>query len=281
MQTLTVPGASMFTFTVPQATYSKLYLFMTSSEGAQTHMTITMTYADATSDDVAVPLPDYGSGQPLPANPPMAAFFNLISGMHKWNGTDQQVDTTGHTITGVTLTPSATKMLTSVVVNKGTDTNWLVFWGATGVATSAVDAGSGGAEQEGGAVAVDGVEDAGTGSSGAGAGSGATSMSGGSGSAPSSGTLAGTGTAVTSGSLASAGMSTSSGSSGGTTVGASGASSGASSGAGGSAESGSTASAPTSSSSKGCSFSPTLRGNAAFWASLLVLWGASRRRRRS
>jgi|HubBroStandDraft_1064217.scaffolds.fasta_scaffold01894_3 hypothetical protein len=279
MQTLTVPGAAMFTFPVPQATYSKLYLLMTSSEGAQTDMTITMTYADATSDVVAVPLPDYGTGAPLPPNPPMAVFFNLISGMHKWNGTDQQVDTTGHTITGVTLTPSATKTLASVLVNKGTDTNWLVFWGATGVATSAVDAGTGGSDDGGGAVAVDGAVDAAPGSSGASAGSGATSSSGSSGSVASGGTLASTGAGVTSGSIAATGVSTSSGSSSGATVGASGASSGTSSGTGGAVESGSTRSAV--SSSKSCSFSPMPRSRVVFWASLLVLWGASRRRRRT
>ncbi len=75
-----------------------IYLLMTTSEGAAP-LTVTMTYADATTSVTTFTLPDFGTGQPLPTTPPI--FFDLISGMHKWNTSDAQVDTTGHTITGV------------------------------------------------------------------------------------------------------------------------------------------------------------------------------------
>jgi MYXO-CTERM domain-containing protein len=130
--------AQTFHFAVPPATYSMIYLIMTCSEGDQP-LTVTMTYADATTSTDAFTLPDYGSGKPLPTTPPI--FFDVIAGMHKWNTADAQVDTTGHTITGVRVTPTATKDLTDIAITKPAGGHYLVFWGATGMATSGVDSG--------------------------------------------------------------------------------------------------------------------------------------------
>ena len=131
--------AASIQFAVPQATYSKIFLVLTDSENADM-LTVTMTYADSTTS-VTGPftMPDYDQG--LPANTADVTYFSLIS-MHKWSQTDQQGDNAGHSITGVTLVPSPTKALTGITIAKPDDGHYLVFWGATGIATSAVDAGS-------------------------------------------------------------------------------------------------------------------------------------------
>jgi len=267
--------AASIQFAVPQATYSKIFLVLTDSENADM-LTVTMTYADSTTS-VTGPftMPDYDQG--LPANTADVTYFSLIS-MHKWSQTDQQGDNAGHSITGVTLVPSPTKALTGITIAKPDDGHYLVFWGATGIATSAVDAGStGGGVVEGGVEPEDGGgSDSSIGSSGgaSGAASGE-AATGSSGSAQGSGSVASAGT---SGSTAASGTSTSSS---GATSGTLSASSGASlSGASGS----NTETSSTGGSSKSgcaCSLSSTPRSHAALWGSLLVLWGAARRRRRA
>jgi hypothetical protein len=133
-------GPQSFQFDVPPATYSKMYLLITCSEGAAA-LTITLNYAGGAAPTVTkLMLPDYGIGGAA-ANDPV--FFNLISGMDKWSSTDQEGDGPSHTITGIELAPSATDMLTSIQVAK-TNGSHVVFWGATGVATSAVTVGTGG-----------------------------------------------------------------------------------------------------------------------------------------
>ncbi|HVU50725.1 MAG TPA: hypothetical protein VHL80_08555, partial [Polyangia bacterium] len=133
-------GAQSFMFNVPQATYMKMFLFITASEGGA-KLAITLNYAGGTAATTKTyMLPDYGIGG-APANDP--TFFNLISGMRKWGSTDQEGDTTSHTITGIELVPDAAGMLTSIKVEKMNGSH-CVFWGATGIATSAVTTGAGG-----------------------------------------------------------------------------------------------------------------------------------------
>src|SRR4029079_15981725 len=84
-------------------------------------------------------LPDYGVGGAADND---KVFFNLISGMRKWSSTNQEGDGPSHTITGIELAPSATDKLTSIGIEK-TNGSHVVFWGATGVARSAVDVGTG------------------------------------------------------------------------------------------------------------------------------------------
>jgi hypothetical protein len=142
-QTHEVPrtgGAQSFAFDVPPATYAKLFLVITSSYGAG-DLTVTLSYAGSAAPTVAkVALPDWGVGGAAAGDP---VFFNLIQGLHKWTSTDQEVDTPTHGITGLTLSPTPTAMLTGVRVEKTNDAQ-VVFWGATGVATSAVSIDGGG-----------------------------------------------------------------------------------------------------------------------------------------
>jgi len=174
--------AATIDFAVPQATYSKVFLVLTSAEGAD-KLTVTLTYADATTTMTApFTLADYDT--PLAPNTAEVSYFSLIS-MHKWSATNQLGDNAGHQITGVILTPTPTKPLKGITIAKPADGQYLVFWGATGIATSPVDAGVSAGRLD------SGTEDAGSDSSiGAtndDAGSGVPSGSSGSGGAAGSG----------------------------------------------------------------------------------------------
>ena len=147
LQARIVTGTGYFEIPVPPASYSKVYLIVASSYGDAT-LALTLNYADATNSPLNITLPDWGTGKPLPTNPPI--FFNLISGLHKWNQQNMSVDTPTHAITGVELSPDVTKKLSSIRLEKTSAAQTLAFWGATGVATSAPDAGSGGASGSGG-----------------------------------------------------------------------------------------------------------------------------------
>lgn len=142
-----VTGTGNFEIAVPPAKYSKVYLIVASSYGDAT-LALTLNYADTSSTPLSLTLPDWGTGKPLPTNPPI--FFNLISGLHKWNQQDMSVDTPSHAITGVLLSPDVSKSLSSIRLEKTSAAQTLAFWGATGIATSAPDVGSGGAGGSGG-----------------------------------------------------------------------------------------------------------------------------------
>jgi hypothetical protein len=271
-------GSQMFQFDVPQATYSKMFVFITASEGAA-KLTITLNYAGGTAPAAQMlTLPDYGIGGATNPNDPV--FFNLIAGMRKWSTTDNEGDSTTHTITGIELNPSATAMLTSIKVEK-TNGSHCVFWGATGIATSAVTTGTGGAGGGAGQGGTAGAADGGSMDAG---GAGAGGSSGSSGTAGNSGASGGTGTAGatatgTAGSAGSAGTTGSGGSTTGT-AGSSG-SSGTTGAAGSGTMSGAAGStAHHSSSGGGCSLSgaPAHETTWLLLAAALALVIARRRR---
>jgi len=169
-------GPQNFSLPIPQATYSKLFLILTASEGAA-DLTITLNYMGAAPVSANFHLPDYGVGGAA-ANDPV--YFNLIEGMRKWTQTDQEGDGPSHTITGIEIAPSATDMLTSVDIMK-TNGSHVVFWGATGIATSAVDLGTGGAGGTGGTAGTGGGAGSGGVNAGGAGGSSGAQMIGGSG----------------------------------------------------------------------------------------------------
>ena len=254
-------GLQSFQFNVPAATYSKMFLLITTSEGAA-NLTITLNYSGGTAPTVTMlKLPDYGIGGAA-AND--AVFFNLIAGMRKWTSTNQEGDGPSHTITGIELAPSPTATLTSIQVAK-TNGSHVVFWGATGIATSPVEVGTGGGSN-GGASGVAGA----AGASGNGGASGAATSAAGAANGGSSGA-----TSATGGAPASAG-STATGVSGAAPVGQAGSSASGASGL------------PVSNAdnSNGCSCtligSTQRRGqSAAFLASSLAIAGLALRRRRA
>jgi MYXO-CTERM domain-containing protein len=210
-------GAGTIDLPVPAATYSKIYLLVTSSKGDST-LNATLFYADGSTSLTIFTLPDWGTGKPLPTSPPI--FFNLISGLHKWNAQNQSIDTPSHGITGVVLTPTAGKTLRQIQLAKTGAMQSLTLWGVTGVATSAVGPATpvpdGGGPGDGAAppdaVAVPDASDAQTagaggngaaGATGAGAAAGGPASSGAAGQVDAGGSAAPTGA---SGSLGSAGV---------------------------------------------------------------------------
>jgi hypothetical protein len=134
-----VTAVGSFEIAVPTATYATISLFLTGSYG-DAPLAVKLTYADQTTTTTTFTLPDWGTGAALPKGPPR--FFNLIAGLHKWNKAGASLDTPSHTITGVALTPSPDRALTTVEITKTTAAPWLTFWGATGIATSASDGGT-------------------------------------------------------------------------------------------------------------------------------------------
>jgi MYXO-CTERM domain-containing protein len=263
-------GAQSFQFAVPPATYSALFLILTASEGTA-NLTVTLSYAGAApSTMMNVMLPDSGIGVQTGGSP----HFYLITDTGKWNTADTDVEPTGHTIEGIQITPTATAMLTGIQIAK-TNNAHLVFWGATGIATSPVDAGAvdtTDAESAGDASpAEDSSASSGASASGSASGSsGSTTSSGAVASGSSSGTVAASGVA---------GSGTVTGTSG--TLSTTGGLSGASPGASGSAEAGASTHPTTSNkSSSGCSVA---RGamSSTLWAPLAgvtFLLGWRRRR---
>jgi hypothetical protein len=264
--------APTFQFAVPPAIYSALYLIFTCSEGSAT-ITVTLSYAGGTPDDVSKPItiPDTGLGVQTGGSP----HFYIITNTGKWTAT-AEVEHGGHTIAGIQLTPSSTAMLTGVQVTR-TSTSYLAFWGATGIATTAVDAGTDVSLDSGGSD----DSSASTGASSGGAASGATVSSGTSSGVSATSGVTSVGTSgATSGTGETAGSSTAGavGSGATTSTGESGASS--PSGSSGSSSGSNTATAPSSSkSSSGCSLGP-VSDTSARWSLLAIVGLALRARRR-
>jgi hypothetical protein len=190
-QTHLIKPAESITFPVPAATYSKLFLFFNGAAGGTT-ITITLTYADAMDVKMAK-IPDYYND---PTDPTV---FHLAPNLAKYDKTSKINEANHHNIDGVELAGMAGKTLNSVKIEHPQDGGNLVFWGATGIATSDVavggaggsggsggmggSGGSGGAAGAvtGGAAGASGATTAGT--AGASAGSPGTSGAGGNGTA--------------------------------------------------------------------------------------------------
>jgi hypothetical protein len=211
-------GAQTFQFPVPPATYSALYLILASGDGAAS-FTVTLSYAGGVPSTMTTitNLPDSGAGVQM-GGPP---HFYVVTNTGKWDTTNKDLEPTNHTIEGVEITPSpAPAVLTGVTITK-TNGAILVFWGATGIATTPVDGGaeapvdSGvGGGGPGGPDAGGGPLDASTGSASGGAGGTTTSSDAGTTPSDSRGAASSSGSDA-SGSGSNAKTSPSSGSSGG------------------------------------------------------------------
>jgi hypothetical protein len=126
-QTRGVEGEGGFDFPVPHKRYERMLIFATSSEGPS-HLHFKLTYADGTSEEREILLPDYYND--APADDPN--IFSLAADLAKWNASGHMAEKNHHYIHGVDLHPDVKKKLISVSVGK-TAPGYLVFWGATGV----------------------------------------------------------------------------------------------------------------------------------------------------
>lgn len=174
-QTHLVKAGEVVMFAMPAAVYSKVFLFFNGAAGGST-VTVTLTYADGT-EMVMATVPDYYAD--ISATDPVV--FNLATNLAKYDKTSKVTETNHHNITGVELHPAAGKTLTRLSFTRAAMGN-LVFWGATGVATSDV-AGTGG---------TGGTGAGGAASGGAGGSAGSTGIAGATGNGGSAG-LAGSG----------------------------------------------------------------------------------------
>jgi hypothetical protein len=129
-QTRSVQGEGEFAFPVPGKRYTRMLVFMTSAEGPS-RLRFKLAYADGTTEQREVLLPDYYNNAP-PGDPNV---FSLATDLAKWDASGRMTERGHHHIHGVDLHPDAKKELVSVRVNK-TAPGYLVFWGATGVTTN-------------------------------------------------------------------------------------------------------------------------------------------------
>lgn len=128
-----------FTITIPNGSYSKIFLAMTSAEG-DANLRFTLVYTD-TSVIKPVVLKDYGTGM-TSISPTDTVLFYLIKNMGKWGTTNNLAEAGNHNIDGIELHPLTTKTLTEIKVKKMGGAAYVVFWGATGIATGPVGIGS-------------------------------------------------------------------------------------------------------------------------------------------
>jgi hypothetical protein len=220
---VTPTGAmSTFSFPVPAATYSKLFLFFHGAAGGTT-VKATFTYSDGTTDVTPnATIPDYFNDPPAGD----LVVFVLAPNLAKWSKATTIAEANHHNICGAELHPAAGKTLTMVKVERGTG-GYLVFWGATGIATSAVaglDGGSGDASAGGGDAGTAGTG-GGAGASGTGGTSGAAGTAGGAGTGGGAGVSGGAGASGAAGAAGAAGATGAAGggAAGSTTTGAAGA----------------------------------------------------------
>jgi MYXO-CTERM domain-containing protein len=189
-----LPGESI-SFPVPAATYSKIFLFFNGAAGGTT-ITVTLNYADAMDMKTAM-VPDYYAD--ISPNDPV--IFNLATNLAKWDMTTKINEANHHNITGVELAGMPGKTLNSIKVERAAEGN-LVFWGATGIATSDVTVGgAGGSGGNGGAAGTGGA----CGAAGGGSGGAAAGSAGAAGSSSSGGSGAGGGGSGLGGSAGSSG----------------------------------------------------------------------------
>ncbi len=177
-QTMLVALSTTFSFAVPAATYSKLFLFFNGAAGGAGIM-VTLKYSDGMETKGAT-VPDYYAD--IPANDPV--LFNLATDLAKYDKNSQVTEANHHNITGVELSPQAGKMLTEVQVARDDKGN-LVFWGATGIATS--DVAVGGAGGTGGTGGTGGMAGGGAGGAAGLSGAGGGAAGGAPGGAPATG----------------------------------------------------------------------------------------------
>ena len=181
---MVAPTGGTFSFPMPPATYSKVFLFFHGANNG-VMITMTLTYSDGTTQVVNDMIPDFFSD---PTDPMV---FSLAGNLAKWTKTTTIAEANHHNIDGVEVDPTAGKTLTMIQVAR-TMPGYLVFYGATGIATSAVaglpdggagasggdastDAGAGGASATGGISGAGGADTSGAGgSTGAGGAGGQT-----------------------------------------------------------------------------------------------------------
>jgi hypothetical protein len=128
-QTHYVTGIDSFAFNVPQNKYSKIFIFLTSSE-KPSNVSVTLTYTNGVvSSDYVVP--DYAGGPLNDQN-----FCSLVTDLAKWLQNNKVNESAGHRIDALNVHSDSAKTLKSIKVSKTFAPSYLVFWGATGVAPS-------------------------------------------------------------------------------------------------------------------------------------------------
>jgi hypothetical protein len=126
-QTVAVTGAGSFKFEIPYHRYSKLFLALTSAEGAST-IEVELKYTDGL-ETKTFKVPDYYAD--IQPNDP--DFCYLAHDLAKWGTKNNMTEADHHNIDLLNILPDPTRILTGIKVDKS-EAGYLVFWAATGVA---------------------------------------------------------------------------------------------------------------------------------------------------
>ncbi|HVV70426.1 MAG TPA: hypothetical protein VG733_14190 [Chthoniobacteraceae bacterium] len=122
-------GEDSFDLTIPEGNYAKLFLLVTSGQGAS-DIDVTLTYKDGTTENKPFTVPDWWPD----LKPPVDAYCTyVVFNMSKW--TPKGIigsELSHHNIFGLNIGPNPDKALVKVTVHKH-QKGIMCFWGATGV----------------------------------------------------------------------------------------------------------------------------------------------------
>jgi hypothetical protein len=126
-QTVAVTGVGSFDFDVPSNHYSKMFLALTSAEGASI-INVDIQYADG-MEKKSFKVLDYA--QDIKPNDENLCY--LLHNLAKWGTKNNMTEIDHHNIDLLNIHPDPNRILTNIHVEKS-ESGYLVFWAATGVA---------------------------------------------------------------------------------------------------------------------------------------------------
>lgn len=120
-------GRETLSLAIPDQSFAKLYLVFTSAEGP-TNIRATLHYADGTTTNTTVEIPDWYNATGKDPRVSVA-----VGNLAKWNAQGALAESDHHYLHAVELAADPTRRLTKVEVAKLTPASYLVFWAAAAV----------------------------------------------------------------------------------------------------------------------------------------------------
>ena len=121
-------GEDNFSFVVPEKTYSRILLFLSSGHFGPVKIRVQLTCNDATTETRDMEVPDWY----YPLKPGDPDRCHLATNLGKWDMQNKMIEKSHHYIYGLDVHPAPGKVLSKIQVHKF-GTSVMVFWGATGV----------------------------------------------------------------------------------------------------------------------------------------------------
>ncbi len=116
----------VYSFSVPENSYSNLSLFFMSAFGTS-YISVTILYSDNTSEDKTYSIEDWAAK--ISEN---EYKYCLVSNLAKWGNNNSEMEKDNHYLMGINIKPSDNKKVVKVTIHKPSSGTTLTFWGATG-----------------------------------------------------------------------------------------------------------------------------------------------------